>query len=264
MTKGKKAWKPAREIAAEAQPRTGSNLQVESMTPERLRALEAEATSGVVAIKKLLELGRSNMPIGLRLVRGTTGSLSEPLGKVVAEIRDQIDPLVAPRSGVHPLTSIAKNMEQSIAALAPALAGIETSVSPQLARNLAATENAWRELEAEFGLFTSLEVSELVGSKSPNRSYASEQHSKGRLIAVKRPGGLRYPGFQFDRVEHIILSVISELIGVADNAGRSEASLALWMTSRTGYLDGSRPVDYLSSQPDKVVEAARQSFDIQW
>ncbi|WP_404290985.1 hypothetical protein [Glutamicibacter arilaitensis] len=264
MAMGKKGRKPAREIAADTQLRTDSNLQVEPLTPERLRALEAQASSGVAAMKELVELGRSSMPIGSRLVHGATGSLSVSLENIVTEIRDQIDPLLAPPSAVHPLTSIAMNMEQSIAALAPALAEMVTPVSPQLARNLAATENAWRELEAEFGLFTSLEVSALVGSKSPNRSYASEQHSKGKLIAVRRPGGLRYPGFQFDRVEHMILSVISELIGVADSAGRSEASLALWMTSRTGYLDGSRPVDHLSSQPDKVVEAARQSFDIQW
>jgi hypothetical protein len=129
-------------------------------------------------------------------------------------------------------------------------------VSPQLARSVAATENAWRELETEFGLLSSREVSELVGSKSPNRSYASDQHSKGRMIAVKRPGGLRYPGFQIDCMQHTIRPAMSDLIRVAGAAGRSEASLALWMTSPTGYLDGERPVDQ-PSQPDKVVEAAQ-------
>lgn len=158
---------------------------------------------------------------------------------------------------------IAHNMADGIAALGPALAEIDTPVSPQLARSLAATENAWRALEAEFGLLSSREVSALVGSRSPNRSYASEQRSKGKLIAVKRPGGLRYPGYQFDRSEHAIRPVMADLIRVAEEAGRSEASLALWMTMPSGYLDGARPVDQLSD-PDKVVEAAEQSFNVEW
>lgn len=158
---------------------------------------------------------------------------------------------------------IAHNMAEGVAALGPALAEIDTPVSPQLARSLAATENAWRRLEMEFGLLSSREVSELMGSRSPNRSYASEQRSRGKLIAVKRPGGLRYPGYQFDRSEHAIRPVMAELIRIAADAGRSEASLALWMTTPTGYLDGDRPVDQLSD-PDKVVEAAQQSFNVEW
>ncbi|MCO4251548.1 hypothetical protein [Pseudarthrobacter raffinosi] len=193
----------------------------------------------------------------------STAAETEDLRDLITDLQNRIAPLAASPSFVRSLTTIAENMEQSIAALGPALADIETPVSPQLARSVAATESAWRELEAEFGLLSSLQVSELVGSKSPNRSYASEQHAKGRLIAVKRPGGLRYPGFQIDRSEHTIRPVMADLIRVAGDAGRSEASLALWMTSRTGYLDGDRPVDQLS-QPDKVVEAARQSFNVQW
>jgi hypothetical protein len=158
---------------------------------------------------------------------------------------------------------IAHNMAEGIAALGPALAEIEAPVSPQLARSVAATEKTWRELEEEFGLLSSLEVSELIGSRSPNRSYASDQRSRGRLIAVKRPGGLRYPGYQFDRSEHAIRPVMADLIRVAADAGRSEASLALWMVIPTGYLDGDRPVDQLSD-PDKVVEAAQQSFNVEW
>lgn len=161
------------------------------------------------------------------------------------------------------LNSIAENMQQSLASLGSALANMPTPVSPQLARATAATEQAWRDLENEFGLLTSTEVSDLVGSDSPNRSYASSQHSQGKLIAVKRPKGLRYPGYQFDSVDHAILPVIEKLISVAEDAGRSESSLALWMTRPTGYLAGDRPVDWLTD-PSKVVEIAKQSFGVQW
>ncbi|UXN32779.1 hypothetical protein [Glutamicibacter sp. M10] len=171
-----------------------------------------------------------------------------------AGIEDRSDPS---------FVGIAVEMEQSLSSLGPALAKIPTSVSPQLARASAATEQAWRELESEFGLLTSTEVSDLVGSDSPNRSYASNQRSQGKLIAVKRPKGLRYPGYQFDRSEHAILPVIEELIALAQAAGRSESSLALWIIRPTGYLDGDRPVDRFSD-PERVLEVAKPAFDVQW
>jgi hypothetical protein len=161
------------------------------------------------------------------------------------------------------LIDSAVNMELSIIALGSALESVGGPVSPQLARSVQATENVWRDMEAEFGLLTSTEVSQAVGSKSPNRSYASDQRAAGRLLAIKRSGAYRYPGFQIDRLEHRIRPVMADLLRVAKEAGRSEASLALWMAVPTGYLDGARPVDQLA-RPEKVVEAARQSFNVQW
>ncbi|WP_144662866.1 hypothetical protein [Paenarthrobacter nicotinovorans] len=169
----------------------------------------------------------------------------------------------------QPLTAEGKlilaalNMERSVEALGPALADIHGETSPQLARSMQATENAWREMETEFGLLTSIEVSKAVGSKFPNRSYASDQRAAGKLLAIKRPGGFKYPGFQIDPPEHALRPVIKDLLELAAEAGRSEAGLALWIISPTGYLDGARPVDLLD-EPETVVEAARQSFNVQW
>lgn len=157
----------------------------------------------------------------------------------------------------------AVNMERSVDALGPALANVEVDVSPQLARSVQATENVWRTMDEEFGLLSSTEVSKAVGSKSPNRSYASEQRTAGRLLAIKRPGGFKYPGFQIDQNEHAIRPVMADLINVAGDAGRSEASLALWAVSTTGYLDGARPVDRLD-EPETVIHAAREAFNVQW
>lgn len=159
--------------------------------------------------------------------------------------------------------SIAENMQRSIAALGSAMAQIPTPVSPQLARAAAATEQAWRDLDTEFGLLTNTEVSQVIGSDSPSQIDASSLRSQGKLIAVKRPGGLRYPGFQFNRAEHSILPVMEKLIILANAAGRSETSLALWMTHATGYLEGGRPVDSLAD-PEKVIHVAKQSFGVQW
>jgi len=162
------------------------------------------------------------------------------------------------------VVAAAVRMERSIQALGPALAAIETPVSPQLARSLQATENAWREMSEEFGLLSSTELSRAVGSSSPNRSYASDQRNAGNLLAVKRPGGMKYPGFQIDPHEHTIRPVMRPLLATAVQAGRSEAGLALWMISPNGYLDGDRPVDRLDSDPESVVEAATDSFSVKW
>jgi hypothetical protein len=118
-------------------------------------------------------------------------------------------------------------------------------------------------MESEFGLLSSTEVSERVGSRSPNRSYASEQRAKGSLLAVKRPGGLRYPGYQIDPREHTIRPVMRDLIQIATEAGATESDLALWLCVPTGYLDGDRPVDRFH-EPEALTEAARQSFNVQW
>lgn len=162
------------------------------------------------------------------------------------------------------VVAAAVRMERSIQALGPALAAIESPVSPQLAKSLQATENVWREIAQEFGLLSSTELSKAVGSSSPNRSYASEQRNAGKILAVKRPGGMKYPGFQIDPRDHAVRPVMQALIAAAGEAGRSEAGLALWMVAPNGYLDGERPVERLDDDPDSVVEAARHSFGVRW
>lgn len=214
------------------------------------------------------QLAESLFGLSAELIRKTAYASFENIAKLDIEIagaRDLLGNLrrVTSAGLREPTVSIAENMQRSIDALGPALAGMETPVSPQLARSIAATENTWLKINEEFGLLSSLEVSELVGSKSPNRSYASEQRSKGRLLAVKRLNEFRYPGFQFDRTERTILPIMAELLSIAKKAGRSETSLSLWMVSPSGYLDGERPVDQLS-HTDKVLYAAEQSFGVQW
>lgn len=248
---------PTREPHAGSSTEAGHELNLASVDPDLLHRIAEEARSGLIVLSEL-DVEPAVLSTAKEAVAYSKLVLS--LNWLVDAVRGGPE-LLPPPSASY--LGIAHNMADGIAALGSALAEIETPVSPQLARSLAATENAWRSLEAEFGLLSSREVSAVVGSRSPNRSYASEQRAKGRLIAVKRPGGLRYPGYQFDRTQHAIRPVMADLIRVAEEAGRSEASLALWMTMPSGYLDGDRPVDQLSD-PDKVVEAAEQSFNVEW
>lgn len=119
-------------------------------------------------------------------------------------------------------------------------------------------------MEAEFGLLTDTEVAAAVTDEPGNTHFASGERAAGRLLAVERHEGLRYPGFQVDPSLHVIRPVIQELLTIARAARRSEASLALWMAAvPTGYLNGARPVDRLDD-PAAVLEAASQAFNVVW
>jgi hypothetical protein len=132
--------------------------------------------------------------------------------------------------------------------------------SPALAPSLAATEEMWRSVHAEFGLLTAQELAPLLGLEDPEDVRAL--YADGVLIAVHRGGRVLYPGFQIDRETQRVRPVIHELLLAAENAGRSEASLILWLISPSDCLDGPRPVDLLDD-PDRVLAAARDSFSHQ-
>src|SRR4051794_9161364 len=92
--------------------------------------------------------------------------------------------------------------------------------SAQYAHALQATENAWREMEAEFGLLTEAEVAAAVSAAPFNAHFASHERAAGRLLAVQRPDGLRYPGFQIDPSRRAIRPVIGELLSIARSVRR--------------------------------------------
>lgn len=157
-----------------------------------------------------------------------------------------------------------ENLRRSSSALAAVLQHVDGGLeaSPQMARGVQAAENAWREMEAEFGLFTGKEVADLMGSRSKNR-YATDKRRAGQLIGVRRRNAFRYPGFQFDRAEGKILPVIPELLKIARKYDKSPEGLAQWLYAPTGQLDGDRPVDHLH-EPDRVLEAAENHYGVEW
>lgn len=62
------------------------------------------------------------------------------------------------------------NVRRSLAALGSAAAVVDVPASPRMARGAQATENAWRAMEAEFGLLTGADVADLMGSKARSRT----------------------------------------------------------------------------------------------
>ena len=56
-------------------------------------------------------------------------------------------------------------MLESMRLLGDAMESLHQPISPQMAVGVAATENAWFDMEAEFGLLEGPEVARLAGSK---------------------------------------------------------------------------------------------------
>lgn len=153
---------------------------------------------------------------------------------------------------------------RSIDAVGTALQAVDLPVSPQLTRSVQAAENAWREIDAEFGLLTSAEVGGLLGSRSKAaRNVAGERHRDGRLLGVRRGNATRFPGFQFDGHGQL-RPVVARLREIAAEYGWSEASLIIWLCTANGRLEGGRPVDLIGTDDEALTALTHESLATQW
>lgn len=161
------------------------------------------------------------------------------------------------------MTAAVQNLHRSVAALGVAAAAISVPVSPQMARGVQASENAWRRMEAEFGLLTGADVADLAGSRSRSRgSYAADRRRAGKLLAIKRRNAFVYPGFQFGP-DGVVLPAVTRLLELGRRLEVPAPDLAQWLCTPTGQLNGRRAVDLLD-EPDVVLEAAENHYGVQW
>lgn len=145
-----------------------------------------------------------------------------------------------------------------------AMAKSPVVISPQTARSLQAAENIWRSIEREFGMLSSMEVAELLGSKKPNRSLASGLRNDGSIVGIMRGNAYCFPGFQFDAAKAAVVAAMPKLIALARENGRSDEGLVFWLTSPSSHFhEQDRPVDHLGEE-DRVMAAARDQFEGTW
>lgn len=160
---------------------------------------------------------------------------------------------------------VARDLEQTrrnVAALGTAIHAANLTASPNLARAVQAQQNIYDSVDAEFGLLTSSQAGDRIGSRAvARRNAATAARNEGRLVAVRRGRYLLYPGFQFDAAG--IRPVVADLVQVAFTHGWDETSLITWLVSPTTYLDGSRPVDIMD-EPDRLVSLAQEVFGVSW
>lgn len=163
------------------------------------------------------------------------------------------------------VAAVAGDLERTrrnVAALGGAIHAAHLTASPPLARAVQAQQNLYGRIEAEFGLLTSREAADRMGSRAvARRNAATAARSEGRLFALRRGRYLLYPGFQFDSAG--VRPVIAALLTAAREHGWEEASLIEWMVSPTTYLSGRRPVDVIED-PDRLLGVAEESFGVSW
>lgn len=143
------------------------------------------------------------------------------------------------------------------------IAQFETAVSPQTARALQVTENAYRRIGDEFGYLTSSEVAARMNAKTVNRTLANQLRIDGKLLAIQRTNRYLFPGFQFDDRGQV-KPVMERLIRIAEDAGWDHDDLLLWLGNPTSRFDDDRrPLDHLDEE-DLVVDALQQAANDTW
>lgn len=152
---------------------------------------------------------------------------------------------------------------RTAAALRRSLSALTGDISPEQTYRAQTTENAWRQIEAEFGLLTAAEVAQRVGSTAKSaKSYASDARKAGRLLAMKRMNKLLYPAFQLSG--NGPLPEIRELHQAAQRLEVGEESVLLWLSAPTTWWgEDSRPVDHLD-EPGEVLRAFEVHYGTEW
>lgn len=159
------------------------------------------------------------------------------------------------------LESMQKQLHASIHALSVAAEAIQTDVSPQVARSVQATENAWRAMEREFGLLSGHEIAEQQGSKA-GTSLARDWRRKGKLLGIQRRNKIMYPGFQFNDTAEVYPVIVSALAR-AHELGVDDESLARWFCNPSATLNGLRPADVMEDQ-ERIMVAFEAGFGVEW
>ena len=165
---------------------------------------------------------------------------------------------------VEELVAATQRVRESARAVGAALASVAVYTEPAIARAVQAEHNLYARIDAEFGMLTSTEAGKRMGSRSrAPRNLATTAHRNNQLLAVRQGNHLAYPGFQFGS-DGQPLAVISRLRETAEANEWSEAGLVQWLCSPTTYLDGDRPVDHLTEDPDRVVAVAEDALAVSW
>jgi hypothetical protein len=189
------------------------------------------------------------------------------LAAAIKQIRPEGEEIVVIAAN-HSVTTRVKQITRMLARSDLLTAGLIDAMfvpgsiaSPAVARHAQRNAEARQELIDEFGLRDSDQVAELAGSTASNRSAtASRWLAARRIFAVNQRGARLYPSFEFG-TDGRPRPVIARMLEAFEPFGLDGWEIALWFTTASGWLDDKRPVDLLTREPDKVVQAARHTFE---
>lgn len=155
-----------------------------------------------------------------------------------------------------------RRMLESMRLLGDAMESLHHPISPQMTVGIAATENAWLDMENEFGLLDGREVASLAGSKQATGGFANDRRRARKLLGIFRRNAYLYPRFQFTESGEIYQAVLNVLRD-APELGVTDEDVAQWFLLESPSLDGRRPVDAIEDA-DEVLVVFRGRFGAQW
>jgi hypothetical protein len=155
-----------------------------------------------------------------------------------------------------------RQMLQSMQLLGDAIHSLHQPVSPMMAAGVAATENAWHQMEAEFGLLEGRQVAELAGSKQRTGGYANDLRKRRRVLGVKQRNAYLYPGFQFGETGEV-RPAVREVLKAADELQVSDDGVAQWFCIPSTSLGDKRPVDIIDDV-ELIAKVFRNRFGVEW
>ena len=108
---------------------------------------------------------------------------------------------------------------------------------------------------------TSVELSEITGLQTTNSSdLLNKWKLSGKIFSIHHNGADYYPTYALVPESSplgIIASIISVFSGHKDNWG-----IAFWFMSANGYLGGATPKSIITTEPDRVLAAARDEIEV--
>lgn len=152
-------------------------------------------------------------------------------------------------------------MKTHVAELAAAMAKLPGTVTPETARALQTTENTWRRIDVEWGLWTARQVAEML-SGEPNVGYTSRLRATGQIIGIRRKGRIVYPAFQFDSQAGRVRPVIPALIALGKEVGYDSEALLLSLASPSTYWQDETPLNHLDEEDFLLTLRAR--WTVEW
>jgi hypothetical protein len=179
-------------------------------------------------------------------------------------VDDDVVVFAAPRGTVEALGPLAQHAGQLAArheALVEALTPPLEVPPPAVLLNARANAELRARVVREGELLSSAQVAELSGSKAANRAaLAARWRKSGRVFAVPLGATLHYPAFQFD-ADGRPRPVLADVVRLFAEHRVSPWSLAAWFLTEHPRLR-RRPADLVAGEPERVLEAARQTFEI--
>lgn len=176
------------------------------------------------------------------------------------------DPAVDPKAAMRMLEIAWDMVTKSSGAKVPAAVGTDSDTKESATDIFAGfdefrTRNELRQqdlrqyLLADATWLTSSDLSDKAGFKNRNRSAGPNGwKQRGKIFAINVEGHDRYPAYALDEA-YQPLKILKEILAVFGET-TSPWSIATWMGTTNGWLDGKKPKDVLKQQPAAVLHAA--------